>query len=406
MRLRVVDYAANPGGGLRFAVELLRGLASIPDVAFEVVSSGDALARYRTLLAGAVPADFVDLPPSGTRRHRTLLAGVPGAGPLNRMLGRPDLAFGVPEAALGGCDVAWFPWGHRHRLPPRLAVPVVASLHDTIMLDFPDGFAPTWVRSEWKTTRGWVGSAARIVVGSNATAGALRRLLGVAPGRVSVIPLTGRHRFPEVAPPARPGPFTGREYLLCPANHSHHKNHEVLFPAAAGVAPRHPLVLTGEGTDFHVHPSPRSAQLRRLSEAAGLVPGETVFPVGYVTDADYYRILDGAWALVMPTLAEGGGSFPVWEALERGIPAVVSDIPVLREMMERAGGEVLWFDPADPADLARALAELEAGYERYRDRAVAQRDRLVRRTWRDVAAEYAALLGLPAPAGTETEGRT
>lgn len=58
----------------------------------------------------------------------------------------------------------------------------------------------------------------------------------------------------------------------------------------------------------------------------------------------------------MPTLAEGGGSFPVREAVERGIPAVVSDIPVLREMIERLGGEVLWFDPHSPESLAASLA--------------------------------------------------
>jgi glycosyltransferase involved in cell wall biosynthesis len=85
--------------------------------------------------------------------------------------------------------------------------------------------------------------------------------------------------------------------------------------------------------------------------------------------------------------------------MERGIPAVVSDIPVMREMVERAGGEVLWFDPRSPESLREALRELEQDYPRYRERARSQVRRLRTRTWSDVAGGYATLMGYPALPG-------
>ena len=95
-----------------------------------------------------------------------------------------------------------------------------------------------------------------------------------------------------------------------------------------------------------------------------------------------------AWALIMPTFAEGGGSYPVLEAMQRGIPVVCSDIPPIREQIARTGGEVLWFDPHDPAQLAARLHELELGYAQIKARAVEQAKHLRHRTWQDIAADY------------------
>jgi glycosyltransferase involved in cell wall biosynthesis len=90
----------------------------------------------------------------------------------------------------------------------------------------------------------------------------------------------------------------------------------------------------------------------------------------------------------MPSLAEGGGSFPVWEALTRGVPVLCSKIPVMEEMLGFVGGDVLWFDPDDYLDLASKLEELQANYAAYKTRAKEQVHLLRRWTWRDVADRY------------------
>jgi glycosyltransferase involved in cell wall biosynthesis len=91
----------------------------------------------------------------------------------------------------------------------------------------------------------------------------------------------------------------------------------------------------------------------------------------------------------MPTLAEGGGSFPVLEALGRGVPVVCSDIPVLREQMGRYQADVLWFDPHEPAEpRVRRSAALETNYADRKAVAINQVRTMARRTWDEVASDY------------------
>jgi len=395
MKVRVVDYVASLGGGVRFTAEMVRILGDRGDLSFEVVSHAGRLERYRSLIDGG-QIGFADIPPRNEWRMRTFFAGIPGAGPFNWILDTPDFHYDVDPRVFEGCDLVWFPWMHRHRIPLELANRVVASLHDTIVVEFEELFPPRWGPSERKTITRWLASGARIAVSSNATVSTLGRLFQSPPGRVSVIPLSAQHSRPEGRGARQPWPFASREYLLCPANTSRHKNHDVLLKGIGEIALRHPLVLTGEGSDLFADEVPRRQELRRLAEEASLVRDQTIFGLGYLEDPDYYEILDSAWALVMPTLAEGGGSFPVWEAIHEGIPAVCSDIPVMREMVERVNGKVIWFDPQSPASLAGALTDLERNYPAHKAAAVAQVERLNVRTWDEVAQDYARLMQLAA----------
>ena len=59
MRIRVIDYVANPGGGTRFTLELLAALMQrYPKIEFEFVSHGLALDTYRRLLAALIALLF------------------------------------------------------------------------------------------------------------------------------------------------------------------------------------------------------------------------------------------------------------------------------------------------------------------------------------------------------------
>jgi glycosyltransferase involved in cell wall biosynthesis len=103
-------------------------------------------------------------------------------------------------------------------------------------------------------------------------------------------------------------------------------------------------------------------------------------------DADHLeRLYAGAKVVVTVTLFEGFG-LPVLDALGRGLPAVCSDLPVLREV---AGDAALWVDPGDPASTAAALRHALAGgadIERLRDLG---RDRARRFSWRAAAEQTA-----------------
>lgn len=73
--------------------------------------------------------------------------------------------------------------------------------------------------------------------------------------------------------------------------------------------------------------------------------------LGYVPDEDMPGIYAACEALVFPSLAEGFG-LPVIEAMACGTPVLVSAVSCLPEV---AGNAALFFDPEDPADIARTM---------------------------------------------------
>ena len=388
MKLRVIDYVGNPGGGIRFGVELLKALkARRDDVRIEFVSHGETLKKYRRVLGSeGVDVPTLDVRPRNMPPARTL--GIPGTSRLKQLLGCGTSWYDVPDSALENCDVALFPWIHRHRIPGPGSSHVVGSFHDAIIFLWPNLMPDHFLEDERRTLRGWVESRARIVVSSRTTLVTVLRLFQTQEDRFLLIPVAGSHMRVssdngDVAKPPS-------QILLCPANISPHKNHEALFRGVAASGLRLPLVLTGHGTKLRVLGG-RQGQLRRLARSHGLRIGDSLIPLGYVSEEEYQNLLSRAWVVVMPSLMEGGGSFPVVEALHCGIPVVCSDIPVLREQISHTGGEVLWFNPHDPMDLAVKLRDLQENYETYKAKAVAQAP-LLRRTWKNVADEYWAVM--------------
>ena len=108
--------------------------------------------------------------------------------------------------------------------------------------------------------------------------------------------------------------------------------------------PNHELVLLSK-----IH----SARMAELLRVAGAAKDRIVFRNG-VDDAEYQELLEGAFALVSASKDEGFG-IPLVEAMSHGIPLVVSDISIFREVASSAGH---FFDPTDPATFASQVRTL------------------------------------------------
>jgi glycosyltransferase involved in cell wall biosynthesis len=143
---------------------------------------------------------------------------------------------------------------------------------------------------------------------------------------------------------ARYGLTRGR-YFLCMSNPKPHKNTELLRRAYGdfrrelvqeqGEAAAWPLVLS-----FHT--------------GAG-EPG--VLEAGPLDERDARLLLEGAGALVFPSLYEGFG-LPPLEGACKGVPLVVSKIePHLEGLEDLEHDEVLWVDPIDQRAWTVALKE-------------------------------------------------
>jgi glycosyltransferase involved in cell wall biosynthesis len=78
---------------------------------------------------------------------------------------------------------------------------------------------------------------------------------------------------------------------------------------------------------------------------------EYVEILGYVPDNKIQSLYKDSLAFVFPTLSEGFG-LPPKEAIESGTFAVISDIPVLKEVYEDS---VIYFDPYDVMSITDGL---------------------------------------------------
>lgn len=92
----------------------------------------------------------------------------------------------------------------------------------------------------------------------------------------------------------------------------------------------------------------------KLLALAGSWGSRIMFKNG-VSDAEYGHELSRAFALVSASRDEGFG-IPLVEAMRHGVPIVVSDIPIFREIAAEAGS---FFDPSNPQDFANKIRDLQ-----------------------------------------------
>jgi len=140
-----------------------------------------------------------------------------------------------------------------------------------------------------------------------------------------------------------------------------HKDHRTAFRAFAQLLKERSeveltLVCTGSLED---HRAPgHAAELRALLATLGIA--DRVLLLGYLSKPDQIALMRGAIALLQPTLFEGGpGGGSTYDAVALGVPAILSDIPVNREV---EGRSISYFPPGDaPALAARMAQALDAG---------------------------------------------
>ena len=131
------------------------------------------------------------------------------------------------------------------------------------------------------------------------------------------------------------------EYVLFVGTLEPRKNLATLLAAYAGplaAADVPPLVVVGaRGWGEQVDPA--------------TLPTGRVHLTGYVEAADLPPLVAGASCFVLPSRYEGFG-LPPLEAFAAGVPAVLGDVPALREV---CGGHARFHDPIDVEALADAL---------------------------------------------------
>ncbi len=128
----------------------------------------------------------------------------------------------------------------------------------------------------------------------------------------------------------------------------------------------------------------RRAELESLVDPSG---GAVIFHNG-VSENEYHNQLDKAVALVTGSQDEGFG-IPLVESMSRGVPVVVSDIDIFREI---GGQAAVFFDQNDSASFSNAIKTLESN-PRWMDRSNLSIRQAEEFNWDKSAAELIELMG-------------
>jgi glycosyltransferase involved in cell wall biosynthesis len=123
-----------------------------------------------------------------------------------------------------------------------------------------------------------------------------------------------------------------------------YKNVETLV-RAAGLLPGYTLHLL----------SKISSDRKQALDALAIKTGASLVFHNGVSDEQYKKALSNAFALVSASKDEGFG-IPLVEAMQQGVPVVVSQLEIFTEVAGPAG---TYFDPDSPENLAEAIVGLE-----------------------------------------------
>lgn len=179
--------------------------------------------------------------------------------------------------------------------------------------------------SMWLSLR----TAAQIITSSHATKRDLEQHYGIAPERVTVIPLAADRVFqPQSA--AKIGFLRQRydlppRYLLYLGSNKPHKNLETLIAAFSRVQTDAALVIAGRW-DRRFN-EPKRVAARR---------GDRVRWLHDIADNDVPALLGGAIGFVFPSRYEGFG-LPPLEAMACGTPVIATNVSSLPEVVGNAG---------------------------------------------------------------------
>lgn len=238
-------------------------------------------------------------------------------------------------------DVTFVP---AHTLPFVFPGKAVVTVHDLGFKYFPQAH-PVQQRLylDW-TTRYSARRANLVLADSQATAADLTRFYNTPPHKIHVV-------YPGVdAPPVnsvnvREKYQLPETYFLFIGTLQPRKNIQRIVQAFAAWQRRYPdsglgLVLAG-GKGW-------------LYDPAWVRDTPNVHLPGYIDEADKGALLQGAFALVFPTLYEGFG-FPVIEAMHRELPVIASATSSLPEL---SGEAALLVDPLDVKAITTAMGRL------------------------------------------------
>lgn len=314
----LLSYTGKKGGTETYARELYRRLGRlVPDWSFIGYVSKEG---FREDLSW-FPGEVVDSGISGENRWRWAVGEL----------------FQVSRAAKAhGADLIHCT---ANLGPMRTSVPTVLSKHDMLYWSHPQYMSvPLYTEPVKWMEKAAAKNATRILTISEESRRSIHTYLHVDEDRVDLVPLAGT-KVPDAdrSLASQPHPM-----VLATGNRRPHKNWPSLIRALPLIpeADRPHLVVTGSHGDDPLRAVVAETAMENWVELKG-----------WVTDDEMRDLYSRATILAMPSFADGF-SLPALEAMMAGLPVMISDIPVYREVV---GDAAMLIDPHDLRSIADAM---------------------------------------------------
>jgi glycosyltransferase involved in cell wall biosynthesis len=240
-------------------------------------------------------------------------------------------------------------------LPESIGVPWVGYVYDFQHRYLPEFFADEEIRARNTAFLDMTTKARAVVVNSRKVKSDIELFVPEATAKVFTMPfapfLDSNFTLSEDVTEGMPA----ASYFIICNQFWIHKDHGTAMRAFAQIAKDHPnvnLVCTGYMNDYRAPDHVRAL----LAEIDRLNIGSQVKLLGMVPKPRQMQLLRNSLALVQPTLFEGGpGGGAVYDAVGLGVPALVSNIEVNREV---DCGDVRFFEAGNADALARLMRDV------------------------------------------------
>ena len=244
-------------------------------------------------------------------------------------------------------DLFFHPFG---TLWPRpLPLPSVVTLVDIQEVFYPQFFTDLDMYNREYHFQGSTHIADQVITISHFSKQTIVKHHRISPKKVTVAHLCADERFyraAEIAAAPTCSLPQANNYVVYPANHWFHKNHDNLLLALKKLKEEQNICINAVFTGYDV---PGGYQITDKADEYGL--SEQVYLTGYVSVPELAYLYQHARALIFPSLFEGFG-IPLVEAMAAGCPVLTAEITSLPEITLDAA---IYFNPESIKSIAQAL---------------------------------------------------
>ena len=267
----------------------------------------------------------------------------------------PKEAFAFPTDILteiNHCDAYFTPYCN---IPGGIEIPIFSTIHDVVFLDVKGltGFLGKFARKMFYK-RAINYSDAVFTVSEFSKERILHHLKCKKPLKVvyNSAPAYLREEFDE--PPGK------KDQILFVGNIKKHKGLKILLDAYEIASKKDEnfkskLVIVGNAENFRTGDEETVARIQKIQESAPSANSKITF-TGKISNDELKYLYAESKFLVQPSLYEGFG-IPPLEAMTVGTRAIISDIPVFKEIY--ADFPVIFFESENAEDLAEKMLGFE-----------------------------------------------